>query len=134
MPRYQRHVFICTNSRPPESSTGCCASKGGDEVRTAFKDELRRRKLASIVRANKSGCLANCDRGVTVVVYPEGVWYGGVKPEDVSEIIERHILRGELVERLLVEECWTGPLRLSPLEIPESASGLGGRPAAGERG
>lgn len=58
------------------------------------------------VRANRSGCLDQCEHGPTVVVYPEGVWYGGVKPEDVVEIIESHVVKGQPVDRLmLAEEC-----------------------------
>jgi (2Fe-2S) ferredoxin len=44
------------------------------------------------MRANAAGCLDQCERGVTVVVYPEQVWYGGVKPEDVPEIVESHLI------------------------------------------
>jgi len=52
------------------------------------------------VRANKSGCLDQCEHGPNVVVYPEAVWYGRVMPEDVAEIIEWHIVSGAPVERL----------------------------------
>ncbi len=46
------------------------------------------------------GCLDQCELGPTVVVYPEAVWYGSVKPEDVDEIIESHIVGGQPVARL----------------------------------
>ena len=52
------------------------------------------------MRANAAGCLDQCARGVTVVVYPEQVWYGGVTVGDVGEIIERHLFCGVPVERL----------------------------------
>lgn len=87
-------------------------------MRAAFRDEVKRRGLACVVRTNKSSCLASCDRGVTVVVYPEGIWYGAVKPEDVEEIVERHVVRGEVVERLLIGEYSPGTLRLPPLDLP----------------
>ena len=54
------------------------------------------------MRANTAGCLDACAYGPTVVVYPEGVWYGGVRPEDVPEIVERHLMGGEPVVRLLI--------------------------------
>ena len=57
-----------------------------------------------MVRANKSGCLDQCELGPTVVVYPEAVWYGHVKPEDVDEIIESHILGGQPVQRLIIPD------------------------------
>ncbi len=73
-------------------------------IRDRFKDELRNRGLSRRVRANQAGCLDLCERGPTVVVYPEQVWYAGVKLEDVEEIIERHIIGGEPVERLRVPD------------------------------
>jgi (2Fe-2S) ferredoxin len=118
MPRYQRHIFVCTNVRPPENPTGCCAAKGSEEVRARFKEEISRRKLKAFVRACTSSCLANCSEGVSVVVYPEGVWYGRVTLADVDEIMERHILRGEVVERLLVRAFAGGPSALPPLDLP----------------
>jgi (2Fe-2S) ferredoxin len=101
-PPFQRHVFICVNKRPPENPKGCCADKGGEEVRERFKIELDKRGLKGAMRANAAGCLDMCSFGVTVVVYPEGVWYGRVKPDDVTEIIESHLIGGQVVERLLL--------------------------------
>ena len=98
----QRHVFVCVNEREAGSSKGCCQSKGGSAVRDAFKKQLARQKLLDVVRPNKSGCLDQCEHGVVVVVYPEQVWYGGVKLEDVQEIVEEHILKGVYVQRLLI--------------------------------
>ena len=121
MPRYQRHIFICTNVRPPDDPKGCCSAKGSVEIRASFKEELKRRKLNKIVRANIAGCMDACGMGVTVVVYPEAVWYGGVRLEDVNEIIERHIIGGEVVERLLMQVFDSGPHRFPPLSIPAPA-------------
>ena len=62
------------------------------------------------MRANQAGCLDLCELGPTVVVYPEQVWYAGVTVEDVPEIIERHLIGGEPVERLQVPESrWPAP-------------------------
>ncbi len=62
--------------------------------------------LAGRVRINKSGCLDQCEHGPTVVVYPEAVWYGHVRPEDAAEIVEEHLVGGRPVERLrLADEC-----------------------------
>lgn len=98
----QRHVFVCTNEREANSAKGCCHSKGGEAVRDELKKQLAALKLLGIVRANKAGCLDQCEHGVAVVVYPEQVWYGGVKPEDVTEIVQKHILKGEYVQRLML--------------------------------
>ena len=55
-------------------------------------------------RAPGAGCLDQCEHGVTVVVYPKQVWYGNVTVADVPELIERHIVGGEYVERLMIPE------------------------------
>jgi (2Fe-2S) ferredoxin len=64
---------------------------------------LHRRGLSKQIRANTAGCMDACEFGPTLVVYPDNVWYGGVKPSDVTEIIERHLIGGEPVERLRIK-------------------------------
>lgn len=102
MPLFQRHVFVCVNEREAGSEKGCCFSKGGKAVRDELKKQLAGLGLLGAVRANKAGCLDQCEHGVALVVYPEQVWYRGVKVEDVSEIVQSHILKGVYVERLLL--------------------------------
>ena len=101
--RYERHVFVCENRRPAGHPRGCCASAGGAAVKEALKAALKARGLQARIRANSAGCLDACEQGVALVIYPEGVWYGGVKVEDVPEIVERHLVGGEPVERLVVK-------------------------------
>jgi len=102
MAKFQRHVFVCTNERGPDDERGCCAAKGSAEVAQALKVVAYERGLRRLVRVNKAGCLDQCALGVTCVVYPEAVWYGGVTLADVDEIVERHLVRGEPVERLVI--------------------------------
>ena len=104
MGRFRHHVFVCENRRPADDPRGSCGSKGSEAIREALKDELKRRGLKGSVRANAAGCLDACPFGPTVVVYPDGVWYGRVRPEDVAEIVERHIMGGEPVARLMIPE------------------------------
>jgi (2Fe-2S) ferredoxin len=106
--RFRCHIFVCENQRPDADERGSCAARGGAEVRQAFKDELRRRGLKGEVRANGAGCLDACGNGPAVVIYPEGTWYGGVTPADVPEIVERHVLGGEPVERLRLPKLERG--------------------------
>jgi (2Fe-2S) ferredoxin len=54
------------------------------------------------VRANKAGCLDQCEQGPTVVIYPQAIWYGGVKLADVSRIIDETIIAGRILEDLLI--------------------------------
>ncbi len=104
MPSFQRHVFVCVNERAPGNPKGCCKAKGAEQVRDELKKRLYEIGLKGVVRANNSGCLDQCENGVTVVVYPEQVWYGHVTVADVPELIDRHILRGEFVERLMLPD------------------------------
>jgi len=106
VPKYQHHVFICTNKRAEGDPKGCCASKGSEEILAAFKEEVAKRGLKGTVRANQAGCLDTCAMGPSVVIYPEGVWYTVKTREDVLEVIERHLLTGEVVERLLMPTAW----------------------------
>jgi (2Fe-2S) ferredoxin len=98
--RFRHHVFVCENVRPEDDPRGSCGRKGSSSIRNALKDELRRRGLDKQIRANAAGCLDACAFGPSMVVYPEGVWYGHVSVADVPEIVERHLVGGEPVERL----------------------------------
>lgn len=102
MPKFTHHIFICENVRPEDDPRGSCGAKGSSEIRAKFKDEIKSRGLKGIVRANKSGCLDQCSKGPTVVVYPEAIWYGGVQLDDVSDIMDQHIIGGKPVERLII--------------------------------
>lgn len=102
MPSFQRHVFVCINERAPDNPKGCCKSRGGVDVRDRLKSELSARGIKKTVRANNAGCLDQCEHGVTVVVYPEQVWYGHVTVDDIAEIVEKHLIGGEIVTRLLL--------------------------------
>ena len=108
MGRFEHHIFVCENVRPPESPRGCCSAKGSPDVRAKFKEEVERRGLKGLVRANGAGCLDQCAHGVTVVIYPEQVWYGGVTVGDVPEILDA-LAAGRVVERLrIADERLTG--------------------------
>ncbi len=99
-PPFKKHIFVCLNERAPGHPKGDCTSKGSPEVLRAFKAALRAAGLDEEIRANKSGCLDNCENGCSVVVYPDGVWYGHVTPQDAKEIVEKHLVGGEPVARL----------------------------------
>lgn len=88
-------------------------------MRDALKVELGSRGLAKAVRANNAGCLDACASGAVLVIYPEQIWYGGVTPADVPEIVERTIVNGEVIERLLLKEPHYRPsaMQFSRLEL-----------------
>lgn len=100
MPPLVRHVFICENERDPTDPKGCCSAKGSHEVRSRLKKLAHDAGLKGRIRINSAGCLDQCAHGVTVVVYPEAVWYGHVTLSDVDELFHEHVLNGRPVERL----------------------------------
>ena len=104
MAKFQRHLFTCINLREGDDPRGSCAKACAGEVATALKKGVHARGLKRVVRANKAYCLDQCEHGPVVVVYPEEVWYGRVQPEDVEEILDRHVVGGEVVERLVIPD------------------------------
>lgn len=93
---YRSHVLIC-------KGTGCVASNSAD-VMEAFKKEIDEKGLSKEIKIVQTGCLGLCELGPNVVVYPEGSYYCSVKTTDVSEIVEEHLIKGRIVERLLYKE------------------------------
>ena len=110
MPKFKHHVFICTNSRAEGHPRGSCDPQQTAELHKTFKAKLAQRGIKDPVRANKAGCLDQCEHGPTVVVYPEAVWYSVKEAGDVDEIIDSHIVNGQPVERLRIpDDCLNNP-------------------------
>ncbi len=105
MKRFEKHIFVCENKRPEGHPLGCCAEKGSAEVREKFKSRLKQLGLNNSIRANAAGCLDACEFGISVVVYPEQIWYGGVTIDDVEEIIQSHLIKNIPVERLKIKDA-----------------------------
>ena len=103
----KRHVFVCNGKS--------CAQVGSAEVKAEFerileakgvrqgKESKRRNPMGEIVLTD-CGSVGFCSIGVAVLVYPEGTWYGQVQADDVEEIIEEHLEKGNVVERLALIE------------------------------
>lgn len=104
MPKFEKHIFICGNQRPPGAARPCCDPRGQAELQKSFKEKLAQRGLKGKVRANQAGCLDQCEHGPNLVVYPDAVWYGRVTLADVDEIIDSHIVGGKPVARLLTPD------------------------------
>lgn len=99
---FKRHIFFCLNQR--EAGQTCCAQH---DASAAFEHCKARVKAAGqagpgALRVNKAGCLDRCAAGPVAVVYPEGVWYTYVDTSDIDEIVDRHLLGGQVVERLRI--------------------------------
>jgi (2Fe-2S) ferredoxin len=101
MPKIERHFFVCGNARPVGAKPSCGA-RGAAEILSALQEGLGRHPdLWGRVAITESACLGPCFEGPTVVVYPEGVWYIGVTPADVPEIVDSHMRDGVPVTRLV---------------------------------
>ncbi len=99
---YERHIFCCVNVRPDGHPRGCCSARGSVDLRNYLKAKAKDMGLKKL-RVNQSGCMERCELGPTMVIYPEAVWYTYGSTDDVDEILERHIIGGETVERLRLD-------------------------------
>jgi (2Fe-2S) ferredoxin len=90
------HVFVCTTVGRHH-----CGGQGSEKVLQRLRDEVERRNLRH-VRTTRMGCNQQHHQGPIVIVYPDGVWYGRLRAEDVPEIVEEHLVHGRPVERLRI--------------------------------
>ena len=96
--RYDHHIFICTNQKTEGKK--CCGEERGMELVKEFKRQLTAKGVQSNVRVQRSGCLDECSFGPSMVIYPQGTHYGHVQLEDVSRIIDEHLLNNKTLEDL----------------------------------
>ena len=90
------HVLIC-------GGTGCTSS-GSMAIREALEKEIAAKGLSEEVKVVTTGCFGLCALGPIMIVYPDGTFYSMVKPEDMPEIVEEHLLKGRPVDRLIYSE------------------------------
>ncbi len=93
---YEKHILIC-------AGTGCISS-GALEIKDALDEELKKHNLEDKVRIIMSGCHGFCEKGPLFIVFPEDVFYCGVQAEDVPELVEEYLVKGNMVERLLYKD------------------------------
>lgn len=99
MQHIRAHVLVC-------GGTGC-KSAGSKELQSALEKALEKHGLKDEVMLVETGCHGFCENGPLVIIYPEGTFYCRVKPEDADEIVESHLFKGRIVERLLYREPLT---------------------------
>ncbi|MCM1364388.1 MAG: NADH-quinone oxidoreductase subunit NuoF [Faecalibacterium sp.] len=90
------HVMIC-------GGTGCTSS-GSQKIQETFKKLIKAYGLDEEIRIVQTGCFGLCALGPVVIVYPDGTFYSQVTPDDVEEIVESHLLKGHIVERLVYND------------------------------
>lgn len=108
-PFYQIHVFCCVNQRGAGHPRGDCTSRGSVDLHGYLKSRIKMLPELGSVRINQSGCLDRCELGPVMVIYPQGIWYHYRNQKDVDEIIESHIIGGQVVSRLLLKNDATTP-------------------------
>ncbi len=90
------HVLIC-------GGTGCTSS-GSTVLRDKLAEELKAKGLDEEVKIVMTGCFGLCALGPIMIVYPEGTFYSRVEPTDIPEIVEEHLLKGRIVDRLVYND------------------------------
>ncbi len=107
---FRSHLLLC-------GGTGCHAS-GSLNVKKALVAELDKRNLAQEIKLVETGCNGFCAMGPIMVVYPEGVIYMMIKPEDIPELVEEHLVKGRILDRLLYREPTSEAVIPTMQEIP----------------
>ena len=97
------HVLIC-------GGTGCTSS-GSPAIRAHLEKELAAHGLSDEIKVVQTGCFGLCALGPIMIVYPEGTFYSRVTEADVTEIVEEHLLKGRVVDRLVYNEPAAGNQR-----------------------
>ena len=97
---YRSHVLVC-------GGTGCTSSNSA-EIIAEFEKEIAEKGLADEIKVIRTGCFGLCALGPIVVVYPEGAFYSQIKVEDVSEIVDEHLIKGRIVKHLLYDDTVAG--------------------------
>ncbi|MBQ0010653.1 MAG: NAD(P)H-dependent oxidoreductase subunit E, partial [Ruminococcus sp.] len=90
------HVLIC-------GGTGCTSS-GSAQLRAKLAEELAARGLEEEIKIVQTGCFGLCALGPIMIVYPEGTFYSRVTVDDIPEIVEEHLLKGRIVDRLVYND------------------------------
>ncbi len=103
MSYYQQHIFFCTNQR--DDGRRCCEDAGAGQLRAYAKAKIKQLGLSGKgrIRMNTAGCLDRCGQGPVMVVYPDEIWYRYRNEADIDEIIEQHLIKNQVVKRLLLE-------------------------------
>jgi (2Fe-2S) ferredoxin len=93
---------MCTNDR--KDGGVCCQRFATRNFRKYMKNKCKELDIHNLgqIRINSGGCMGRCNEGPVIVIYPEAVWYTFVDEEDLDEIIESHLIKGKVVQRLLL--------------------------------
>jgi (2Fe-2S) ferredoxin len=104
---FRKHVLVCVGPR-------CGGERGSARVRQEIRKEFVRQGMLTGVKETECICFGLCRSGPNVIVYPDGVVYAGVKPQDVAQIVREHLGAGRVVDRLLYRPRQAAPDTASP--------------------
>jgi (2Fe-2S) ferredoxin len=89
----RKHVFVCANAD--------CVERGSIAVLESMRREVKNAGRGRDVKVTRTACMGRCGEGPTVAIYPDGVWYRRVAPQDAAEIVREHVVGDRLVSRLV---------------------------------
>lgn len=107
MPRPHHQILVCLNERPLENPKGSCKPRGAEELFSRLRQRVHERGLKGQIAVNSTNCLKCCPFGPTVVVWPEGEYYGDMTPERVDALLDA-IEQGRPVEAWRIDEAEVG--------------------------
>lgn len=108
MSKVRSHIMVC-------GGTGCIASQS-DEIIENLNASLKEVGYDKEIDVVKTGCFGFCGQGPIIKIHPDNVFYVKVKPDDCGEIINEHIVKGRIVDRLLFDEPITAEKYLNTLK------------------
>lgn len=110
MPSPRIQVLVCTNERPADAERACCAGRGGVELYRRFKDAVRERGLRDEILVTRTGCLHHCSHGAVVAAWPQSLWLGGVRSDDVDLVLDQLTGEPRIGQRVAAAGQATDPL------------------------
>lgn len=110
MSHYRTQILLCAG--------GACISSGSESIQEALEREIKAHGLEDEVQIIITGCMGMCEIGPLLIVSPEGIFYQKLKAEDMAEIVTEHLIKGNIVERLLYKKADSGELVKFMNDIP----------------
>ncbi|MGG1659785.1 (2Fe-2S) ferredoxin domain-containing protein [Brevibacillus sp. NRS-1366] len=106
----RHHVLICNG--------GSCMRKGGEEVTIALREAITQAGLDDYVHTTRTRCNGRCEDACVMIVYPEGIWYQNVAPDDAKLLVEQHFIKGEPVKSLITHRFTIDGFERTPTAQP----------------
>src|SRR5690554_724788 len=110
MELYRNHVCVCGG--------GGCLSSSCTEIARLLEEEMVRLGIREEIKLVKTGCMGPCSLGPVMIVYPQGIFYCKLKPEDIPEIVQKHLYEGIPVSKHFYTDPYTGEAMATIHEIP----------------